>query len=96
MPRTMTETEARAHSAQVLADACNGEDIIITRNNRPVLRLVPVVQTNDAEKKRLDTLRKQREKAIESIKALRKTAVIGSPMTIEEIISARDEGRKYL
>jgi len=37
---------------------------------------------------------KKREKAIESIKQWRKR-MIGPTMTLEEIISARDEGRKY-
>jgi len=96
MPRTMTETEARAHSSQVLADACNGEDIVITRNNMPVLHLAPIAHPDTMESKVSDAVQQQREKAIESIKALRKKVVIGPPMTIEEIISARDEGRKYL
>jgi len=38
---------------------------------------------------------KKREKAIESIKQWRKH-MIGPPVILEEIISARDEGRKYL
>jgi len=93
MPRTLTIAEAQAQPAQVLADACNGEDIIITHNNTPVLHLLPISQP-DAEKA-VTALREQRARAVESIKALRKSTVIGPPMTIEEIISARDEGRRY-
>jgi len=95
MPRTLTETEAQAHFSQIFADACNGEDIVITCNNRPVLRLVPIAQPDAMESEISDALLRQREQAIASIKALRKKVVIGPPMTIEEILSARDEGRKY-
>jgi len=35
------------------------------------------------------------DKKIAAIQAHRKGAVIGPPITIEEIISARDEGRRY-
>jgi len=92
MPRTLTITEAQTHSRQVLTDACNGEDIIITDNNRPVLHLLPIAQTH-VEETATTALRKQREKAIESIKARRKSRMRPAA-TIEEIIAWRNEGRK--
>jgi len=93
MSKTLTIAEVQAKPLQVIADACNGEDIIITRNNRPVLHLVPVAQTGTAESEHLAALQKQREKAIESIKERRKNRLIPAA-TIEEIIAWRDEGRK--
>jgi len=51
---------------------------------------------NAVENKASDALRRQREEAIEAIKTLRKKVMIASPMTIEEIISMRDEGRRYI
>jgi len=52
--------------------------------------------TNDTspEDKEREKLIQRREKAIAAIKEHRKGAVIGPPITIDEIISARDEGRK--
>jgi len=91
MPRTLTIAEAQAHSWQVLADACNGEDIIIVDNDMPVLHLLPIAQTSVV--KTTTSLREQREKAIESIKERRKNR-LKPAATIEEIIAWRDEGRK--
>jgi len=92
MPRTLTITEAQAHSRQVLVDACNGEDIIITDNNRPVLHLLSITQSDSM--KTAAILREQREKAIEFIKARRKNRMRPAA-TIEEIIAWRNEGRRY-
>jgi len=91
MPRTLTITEAQAHSWQVLADACNGEDIIITDNNMPVLHLQPIAQADVV--KTATSSREQRERAIESIKERRKNR-LKPAATIEEIIAWRNEGRK--
>jgi len=96
MSRTITETEARENIAQLIAEAASGEEFIISRENSPDVRLAPITQPNAVENKVSDAVQQKREKAIESIRALRKKVVIGPPMTIEEIISARDEGRKYL
>jgi len=91
MPKTLTITEAQAHSWQVLTDACNGEDIIITDNNIPILHLQPIAQANVA--KTATSLREQREKALESIKERRKNRQKPAA-TIEEIIAWRNEERK--
>jgi len=90
MPRTLSIAEAQAQPAQVLADACNGEDIIITRNNMPILHLQPIAPP---EAEVSTVLCEQREKAIESIKARRKNRQEPAA-TIEEIIAWRNEGRK--
>jgi len=92
MPRTITEAEINANLAQFIAEAGDGEEFIIDRGTAPAVRLMPlqpfIAKTED--------LQARRGKAIAAIKELRKNIVIGPPITIEEIISARDEGRKYL
>lgn len=42
MPRTVNVYEAKTHLSQLLAQAEAGEDIVIARQGRPVVRLVPV------------------------------------------------------
>jgi antitoxin (DNA-binding transcriptional repressor) of toxin-antitoxin stability system len=59
-----------------------GETVRITRHGRPIARIVPEPQRRQEEV----------DKAIESIKALRKR--IGK-ITIDELLSARHEGHKY-
>jgi len=93
MPRVLTESQAQANFSQIIADVCNGEEIIITPNNAPTVHLMLVAKPADDKEKKRQALIAQREKAIASIRQWHKY-VIGSPMTIEEIISARDEGRK--
>jgi len=58
-------------------------------------RLLTSKQAKTDPKGQQHALIKRREKAITDIKKHRKSAVIGPSMTIEEIISARDEGRRY-
>jgi len=60
-----------------------------------MIRAIPKTQTTpEVQENQQQALIKMREKAIAAIKEHRKGAVIGPPMTIEEIISARDEGRR--
>ena len=66
---------------RLLDEVERGETIVITRHGRPIARIVPE-----------QAIRREKiEKAIENIKALRSR--IGR-LTTEEILSARDEGRK--
>jgi len=87
MPRTITEAEARANIAQLIAAAANGEEFLISRSNAPDVRLVPAQTAVDCE------VEKTQKEAFAAIKQWHKR-IIGPPMTIDEIISARDEGRK--
>ena len=59
-----------------------GEALIITRHGRAIARIVP------------EAARRQEEidSAIASIRALQKR---NGKVTVEELLSARDEGRKY-
>jgi len=95
MTRVLNEIQAKADLSELITAACNGEDVIITRNSVPTVQLTLIAKPETLENQQ-QALIKKREKAIAAIKEHRKGAIIGPPMTIEEIISARDDGRKYL
>lgn len=79
--REIQASEAKTHLPQLLDEVERGETVIITRHGRAIARLVP------------ESHRRQEEidRAIDSIRALgRRTGSI----TVAELLSARDEGRK--
>jgi prevent-host-death family protein len=80
--REVQASEAKTHLPRLLDDVEHGETIIITRHGRPIARLVPDEAARRAEA----------AKAVEAIKAFRKK---NGKITIEELLSARDEGRRY-
>jgi len=80
--KTVTATEAKANFSSLLADAERGEVINITRHGKTIARLSP--EADDAAR---------RKQAVEELKAWRKT-LPRTGITIEDILSARDEGRK--
>ena len=45
---TVTIREAKARLSQLIAKACRGEEIIITRDSKPVVRLVALSATEPA------------------------------------------------
>ena len=79
--RQVQASEAKTHLPQLLDDVEHGQTIVITRHGRPIARLVPDVQSRQEDA----------AKAVAEIMAFRK----GRPrITVEELLSARDEGRK--
>ena len=80
--REIQASEAETHLEQLLDEVERGETLIIIRHGRAIARLVPEV-----DKKREDIRR-----AIEEMRAVGRRH---GKITAEEIISARDEGRKY-
>lgn len=78
--REIQASEAKTHLTQLLDDVERGETLIITRHGRPIARLVPEVNRRQAEI----------DKAIEAIETRRRLA---ARITVEEMLSARDEGR---
>jgi prevent-host-death family protein len=80
--REVQASEAKTHLPQLLDDVERGETIVITRHGRPIARLVP-----DEERRRAE-----RADAIATIKALRKG---NGKITVEELLSMRDEGRRF-
>jgi prevent-host-death family protein len=79
--REVQASEAKTHLLRLLDEVERGESLIITRHGRAIARLVPEV----------DAKRENIRRVIEEMKAARKGA---GKITVEEILSARDEGRK--
>ena len=79
--REIQASEAKTHLPQLLDDVEGGETVVITRHGRAVARLVPDEAIRRAE----------RAEAIATIKALRKGM---GKISVEELISMRDEGRR--
>jgi len=94
MTRVLTETQAQADFSALITAACQGEKIIITRNGQWAVEFNAIIKPIVSENRQTELLRK-REKAVAAIKAHRKGTIMGAPFTIDEIISARDEGRRY-
>jgi prevent-host-death family protein len=80
--REIQASEAKARLPQLLDDVERGETLIITRHGRAIARIVPEV----------DRRQEEVDRAIASIRALRER---NKRVTVEELLSARDEGRKY-
>jgi prevent-host-death family protein len=78
--QTIQASEAKTHFLRILDDVERGESIVVTRHGKRVARLIPDVE--------VDQERVQR--AIEGILEIRKRT---KPVSIEEILSMREEGR---
>lgn len=79
--REIQASEAKVHLPQLLDDVERGETLIITRHGRAIARLVP--ESNQR--------RDEIGNAIESMKRLRLRT---GKITVEALLSARDEGRQ--
>jgi prevent-host-death family protein len=73
--------EAKTHLSELLAAVEAGEEVLITRRGKPVARLVPV-----------GTRKPDYTAVMDEVRAFREEAATG--WTIEEILSARDKGRR--
>jgi prevent-host-death family protein len=80
--RAIQASEAKTHLPQLLDDVERGETLIITRHGRAIARIVPEVDRRQAET----------DQAIENIRQLRLRT---GRVPVEELLSARDEGRRY-
>ncbi|HET6469984.1 MAG TPA: type II toxin-antitoxin system prevent-host-death family antitoxin [Geminicoccaceae bacterium] len=74
--------EAKARLSELLERVAAGETVVITRHGRPVARLVPEAEAR----------RRRVQETIERMRALRATL---PPVTIDEILEMRDEGRRF-
>jgi prevent-host-death family protein len=80
--REIQASEAKARLPQLLDDVERGETLIITRHGRAIARIVPEANRRQEEV----------DRALASIRELRKRTL---KVSIEEILSAKEEGRKY-
>jgi prevent-host-death family protein len=80
--REVQASEAKTHLPRLLDDVEHGETFVITRHGRPIARLVPEVD-------------RRRTEALEAIAAIKASRKGNSRITIEELLSMRDEGRRF-
>jgi prevent-host-death family protein len=74
--------EAKTHLPQLLDRVARGEEICITRNGRPVARLIPEAVSPPSDI----------QAAIDDIKEFRKGRTLGDGVTIRDLI---EEGRRF-
>jgi prevent-host-death family protein len=79
--REVGSYEAKTHLPELLKAVEKGETIVITRRGAPVARLVPADRAGG-------------EDAREIIDRMKRARARRSRLTLDEILSARDEGRK--
>jgi prevent-host-death family protein len=80
--REIQASEAKTHLPQLLDDVERGETLIITRHGRAIARIVP---EGDQRQEEID-------RAITGIRDLR---IRTGRITVDELLSAREEGREY-
>jgi prevent-host-death family protein len=80
--RHVQSSEAKAKFSELLDLVERGETIVVTRHGKPVARITP----NDPDR------RKRVEAAVAGLRRLGKEA---GKVSVEELLSWRDEGRKY-
>jgi prevent-host-death family protein len=79
--REIQASEAKTHLPQLLDDVERGETLIITRRGRRIARIMPEA----------DRRQEEIDKALDAIHELRKRT---GRITLKELLSARDEGRR--
>ena len=80
--RQIAASEAKTHLAQLLDEVERGETLVITRHGRPIARLIP---EHD----------KQRQEVADAVSLIKSFQRQARSATVEEILSARDEGRRF-
>ena len=79
--REIQASEAKTHLPRLLDEVERGETLVITRHGRAIARIVPEID------------RKQ-EEIDEAMKAIRSLRLRTGRIEVEELLSARDEGRR--
>ncbi len=83
---TVTALEAKTRFGELLERVAQGEEIVITRHDKPVARIVPEGRDLERVRRAVDNMRKLREEM-----AKRKGF---KPLTDKEIKDAINEGRR--
>ena len=80
--------DAKTHLSELIARAERGEEVVITRHNKPVAKLVPITEVSPA-------LYAQRLEALKGLQAIgREMIERGGPITNDEILEWVREGRR--
>jgi prevent-host-death family protein len=83
---TVTALEAKTRFGELLDRVARGEEIVITRHDKPVARIVPEGQKSlDGVRRAVDSMRKMREE-------MKRKGF--KPLTDKEIKDAINEGRR--
>jgi prevent-host-death family protein len=80
--------EAKTHLSELIARAERGEEVVITRHNKPVAKLVPISEVPP------EVVERRRRIAAELQAIGREMEKRGGPITREEILEWVHEGRK--
>jgi prevent-host-death family protein len=80
--------EAKTHLSELVARAERGEEVVITRHNKPVAKLVPIAEVSP------ELVARRRQIAAEMQAIGREMAARGGPVTREEILEWVREGRR--
>lgn len=83
---TVTALEAKTRFGELLDRVARGEEIVITRHDKPVARLVPEGRDLERIRRAVDSMRNMRE-AMSKRKGFK-------PLTDKEIKNAINEGRR--
>jgi prevent-host-death family protein len=84
---TFSSSEARNRFGELLARVARGEEIVITRHDKPVARIVPEGQKSlDGVRRSVESMRRMREQ-MSKRKGFK-------PLTDKEIRDAINEGRR--
>lgn len=75
--KTVGAYEAKTHLASLLKQVARGKEVVITKRDRPMARLVPV-----------DSPRLQREDVFRRIRALQGRLALAEGETMKDLISA--------
>lgn len=80
--------EAKTHLSELVARAEAGDEVIITRHNKPVAKLVPIGEVSPE-------LVERRRQALREMQAIGRTMEArGGPITREEVLEWVHEGRR--
>ncbi len=80
--------EAKTHLSELIARAERGEEVIITRHNKPVAKLVPINEVSPE-------LVARRLRILDELQTIGRGIVQrGGPLSVDEILAWRDEGRR--
>lgn len=80
--------EAKTHLSELVARAERGEEVVITRHNKPVAKLVPINEVSP------ELVARRRQIAAEMQAIGREMEARGGPITREEILGWVREGRR--
>lgn len=80
--------DARNRFSELIDAAERGEEVIVTKRGRPVVRLTPVNETEVRTRQTLTALARA-ERIAAAVEER-----MGRPFTHDELIAARDEGRR--